>query len=344
MKPHPLLFPFSLIYGCAVQVRNWFFDIGILKSVDVGVPVISVGNITAGGTGKTPMVIAIGNMLVAAGKKIGVISRGYGRAASGTIVVSNGARILADAITGGDEPLLIARCLKSAIVIVDKRRTRAAQKAVKEYGVEVIILDDGFQHRYVKRNIDIVLMDGNNSPFKTALLPAGYRREPLKSLNRATVVIVTKVNSEISAKPLLARKEITTQNKYSSSFQAAGIKHVLGNVEQSLELLKGHSAIAVSGVARPENFLREIELQGVKIKEAFSFPDHHRYTKEDVVSILNSFIKEKADFILTTEKDGVKLEPFNKELNVVPVFALLMSVSVYQREQWEKYILSAVGC
>ncbi len=115
---------------------------------------------------------------------------------------------------------------------------------------------------------------------------------------------------------------------------------MLGSIEQSLSLLKGHSVIAVSGVAHPGNFLREIELQGVKIKQALSFSDHHRYRKEDIVRILNTFIKEKADFILTTEKDGVKLEAFHHELNAVPVFALLMNVSIHQPEQWKKYILS----
>ena len=343
MKPHPLLFPFSLIYGCVVRVRNWFFDIGILKSVDVGVPVISVGNITAGGTGKTPMVIAIGNMLIDAGKKVGVISRGYGRTSSGTLVVNDGVHILADALTGGDEPLLIARRLKGAIVIVDEQRARAALKGVKEYGVDVIILDDGFQHRYVKRDIDIVLMDENNSPFNTALLPAGYRREPLRNLKRASAVVVTKVHSEISANSLLTRKEVTTQNKYSSSFQATGIRHVLGDVEQSLALLKGHSAVAVSGVAQPEGFLREIESKGVKIKKTFSFSDHHRYTKEEIVSILNSFIKEKTDFILTTEKDGVKLEAFKNEFNGVPAFALVMNIAIHQQGQWKNYILGALS-
>jgi len=342
VKPHPLLYPFSFIYGCVIWLRNWFFDIEILKSVDVGVPVVSVGNITAGGTGKTPMVIEIGGMLIEAGKKIAVVSRGYGRESSGTMVVCDGKQILADAAKGGDEPVLIAHRLKSAVVIVDKNRVNAARKAVNEFGAEVIILDDGFQHRYVKRKIDIVLMDENNSPFNTSMLPAGYRRELRSSLRRANAVVATKVASQVSALTILERKEVTAQNKFSSSFQAVGVRHVLGEVQQSLQLLKSHSAIVVSGIAHPENFLRELEKLGVKVKNAFSFNDHHRYTREDVIRILNSFVNEKADFILTTEKDGVKLEAFREELNIVPIFSLVMDVSVHQKERWKKFILSAI--
>lgn len=343
MKPHPVLFPFSLLYGCIIWARNLFFDIGILKPVDAGVPVISVGNITAGGTGKTPVVIAIGQLLIEAGRKVAVICRGYGRKSNGTVVVCDGKQILADAEKGGDEPVLIAQRLKSAVVIADKNRVRGAVRAIHEYNVEIIILDDGFQHRYLKRRIDLLLMDGNNSPFNTFLLPAGYRREPINSVKRATAVMVTKLRSAISAQPILERKEIVTQNKFTSAFKATGIRHLYSDVLQSLVLLKGRSAIVVSGIARPQSFVSEVELLGVKVRGAVAFSDHHSYTQEDIVRILNLFAHEKTDFILTTEKDGVKLQKFKDALSIVPIFSLVMDIQVHQHERWKQYIFSVLA-
>ena len=185
------------------MIRNWLFDIGILKSVDVGVPVISVGNITAGGTGKTPIVENIAKIFIEQGKKVAIVSRGFGRASRGTVVVSDGKNILAKAKDAGDEPLYLAQRFNSVIVVVDEQRVRGAQLAVTKYGAEIILLDDGFQHRYLKRDIDIVLMDSQNSPFVTSLLPAGYRREPLRSLQRANAIIWTKVK-RLTGRPLFS--------------------------------------------------------------------------------------------------------------------------------------------
>jgi tetraacyldisaccharide 4'-kinase len=342
VKPHPLLFPFSLVYGFVVVVRNWFFDVGIFKSEDVGVPVISVGNITAGGTGKTPMVIQIGNLLLESGKKVAVVSRGYGRNTSGTLVVCDGTTLLGNALSSGDEPTFIAQKLPGAVMIVDEQRVRAAKKAVKEFGCEVIILDDGFQHRQIKRNLDIVLMDKNSLPFNTMMIPAGFRREPLSSLRRANAMVLTKVTNDWNTEIIFNDPRLyQIKNKFSSSYQPEGIKHIFGNVKQSLEMIKGRSVTAFSGIAKPESFHRNIELAGGKIKKTFVFRDHHIYTASNIRSILKEFSDNNTELILTTEKDAVKLIKFREELKAVPIFSLMMNLKIHQQEQWQKTIFDA---
>jgi len=343
VKPSRLFLPLVPLYGLATILRNWFFDIGILQSVDVGVPVTSVGNITTGGTGKTPIVKSIASILAENKNRVAIISRGYGRSSQGTVIVSDGKNILADADSGGDEPLLLAEQMRNVIVIADEDRVRGAKKAIEEFGATVIVLDDGFQHRYIKRTKDIVLIDSNQSPFDTPLLPAGYRRELLSSFKRADAVMVTKSDGVAGAKTALNHKQLTLiENKFSSSFQPSGIRHVFGGVKQSLEMLKGHNAIVLSGIARPESFQKSLEQCDVSVKKYFNFPDHHVFTHDDVLKVVKSFTEHKADFIITTEKDAVRLKKFEAELQRIPIFALTMEAVVHQNEAWKKYLLSGL--
>ncbi|MEW5799125.1 MAG: tetraacyldisaccharide 4'-kinase [Bacteroidota bacterium] len=343
MKPHPILYPLSLVYGCGVWTRNLLFDNGILKSVDVGVPVISIGNITAGGTGKTPMTIEVAKYFLGRGKRVAVVSRGYGRMSRGTIVVSDGMNLLANVAQGGDEMLFIARQLPNAIVIADEKRVRGAKKAVEEYRADIIVLDDGFQHRYLQRRVDVVLLDGTWSLMKSMLLPAGYRREPLNSLRRADAVVVTKVRDPLDASPIMSDPNVATvTNKFSSSYVPVAVINVFGGVRQPLDILKGHSVIAMSGIANPKSFESNIESLGAAISSRFAFADHHRYTNEEIRQVLETHRLQRTDFIITTEKDAVKLSEFKNEFSEIPVFALMMEVQIHQQEQWKQFLSSAV--
>ncbi len=336
--------PLVPLYGVVTMLRNWFFDIGIFQSVDVGVPVISVGNITAGGTGKTPIVKSVAAILLESGKNVAIISRGYGRRTSGTVIVSNGKNILADVDSAGDEPLLLARQLRSVIVIVDEDRARGAKNAIEEFGANVIVLDDGFQHRYIKRTKDIVLIDAHHSPFETSLLPAGYRRELISSFKRVDAIVVTKAHDVNEALPLLEQRQFDSiVNKFSSSFRPTGISHLFGGVKQSLEMLENHTAIAFCGIARPKSFQQSLELCGVRVKQYYNFPDHHKFTHDNVEEVIRSFITHKADFIITTEKDAVRLKQFDTILTQLPIVVLTMDVVVHQAEQWKKYLLSGLS-
>jgi len=343
VKPHWILFPFSIVYGLVVWLRNLFFEIGVLHSVDVGVPVISIGNNTAGGTGKTPLVVDVVRILMESGKKPAVISRGYGRVTHGTIVVCNGSDLLATAASAGDEPIQIARMTGHAIVIVDEDRVRGARKAIKDFGADVIVLDDGFQHRYLQRTKDIVLIDAQQPPFETMMIPAGYRRESMGSLKRADAIIVTKSESVSAAGVLLNDRRIDFEGeKFSSSYQPVGIKHLFGGIEQSLEILKGRTAVVFCGIAKPESFLKQLNACGVIIQYSEVFPDHHRFTDADISSVINRFQSSSADFILTTEKDAARLDEFEDRLTTLPVSALMMNVDVHQKEEWKQYLLDGL--
>ncbi len=343
MKPHPILYPLSLVYGFVVWIRNVLFDSGILKSVDVGVPVISIGNITTGGTGKTPMTIEVAKYFLDRGKRIAVVSRGYGRVSQGTIVVSDGLNVLANVAQGGDEMLLIARQLPNAIVIADGKRVRGAKKAVEEYRADMIVLDDGFQHRYLHRHVDIVLVEGSRPLMKTMLLPAGYRREPLNCVRRADAVVVTKVHDPLDASLIVSDPNVAAvTNKFSCSYVPVAVMNIFDGVRQSLEILKGHSVVAVSGIANPVSFENDIESSGAKISSQFAFADHHRYTNENVWQISETYRVKRADFIVTTEKDAVKLSEFKNEFSEIPVLALKMAVQIHQQEQWENFLFMAV--
>jgi tetraacyldisaccharide 4'-kinase len=337
------MFPLSLIFGSVVQLRNLFFDIGFLSSENVGVPVISIGNITSGGTGKTPVTADVVNILRDAGMRPAVISRGYGRVTAGTVIVCDGKTILANARTGGDEPVQLARMTKHAIVIADEVRVRGARLAIEEFKADVIVLDDGFQHRTLQRTKDIVLIDANNPAHETLLLPAGYRREPMSSLKRAGAVVITKVKNTADAAVLLDNAAHDFSGAiFSSEYRPAGISHIFGGVGQSLEILKGHSAVIFSGIAGPERFEESIRSCGVTVKRAFRFPDHHRFERKEIEAIVNAFYTSKADFLLTTEKDAVRLDEFEPLLAALPVSALRMEMVVHQRETWKAYLLDGI--
>ncbi len=340
MKPQPWLAPLTPLTAAAVEVRNRFFDAGLFRSVDVGVPVISVGNITTGGTGKTPAVKNIVSLLSAEGKRVAVISRGYGRRSRGMVVVSDGKNILADADSAGDEALMIASGLPGTVVIVDEQRVRGAATAVKEYHVDVIVLDDGFQHRHIRRRADIVLIDAHHPPSRTAMLPAGYRREPIRNLRRADAVVITKADDRAHAESVIKSERLPAGIPvFSGSLSVAGVAHLFGGVRQSTDILKGQAGILLSGIARPEQFRRTAISAGLRIADEMVFPDHHRFSENDIQRMTALFAAVKADVIVTTEKDAVRLRPFRDRLEQLPIFAVLVNMEIFQPEQWKEFLL-----
>ena len=186
-----MLLPLSWVYGAVIAARNAAFDTGIFRCRSAGVPLIAVGNMTAGGTGKTPVVEMLVRLLRQRGVSPGVISRGYGRTGRGVVVVADRECVYADAGTGGDEPVQIARKFPGVPVVVGERRFEAAVTAVRRCGAQVIISDDGFQHRWLHRDCDLVVVDGSSDLAAEPLLPAGVRREPMRALRRAHMVALT---------------------------------------------------------------------------------------------------------------------------------------------------------
>jgi len=332
-----LLLPFSLFYWLGVAVRNWFFDIGFIKSIKVSVPVISVGNISAGGVGKTPFVELLVER-ISINHQLAVVSRGYKRQSTGTVVVSDGHGIVSSVDNSGDEPIQLAHKYPTLIVVVDERRVRGARKAV-DLGAKLILLDDGFQHRYLHRDLDIVILTAEEILSGDLLLPAGNRREPLISLTRADLIVVARCAD------IEEYEHVCAVGRKSHSLPAnipiiglktklKAIKRVLINEIVKSELFANRNIIAFSGIGNPKSF-EDVMLQAnIKVLNHVVFSDHHWYTESDIETIIDTRKKTKADFIITTEKDAERLrDRFRRFLEDEPVIVVEIQQEILSGEQ-----------
>jgi tetraacyldisaccharide 4'-kinase len=310
----PLLLPLSYLYGAGVILRNWFFDAGVLQSQAVGVPVISVGNLSAGGVGKTPFVELLVKKLAHKKRKIAVVSRGYGRATSGTLVVSNGSVRCAEASDAGDEPAQLAAKYHDCVVIVDEQRVRGAKYAVEKFGADVIVLDDGFQHRYIRRDADIVIVPAAEAVRPEWMLPAGNRREPWNSLHRATMVAISRCESEAEYEEALnALRRWTTAPAVALSTKVSAFRRASTRFSVDLGGLRGKSVVAFSGIGNPLSFEKMLRSLGVNLKKHIAFPDHHAYSVSELTGLESEARDLEADFLVTTEKDCARLDPAREQ-------------------------------
>ncbi len=274
-----LLLPLSWAYGAAVRARNRRYDRpGAAHRATI--PVLCVGNLTAGGTGKTPMVAWLVRRLQAAGRRPCIVTRGYGgRAGRGPLLVSSGGGPLAGSDVAGDEPVLLARALPGAIVLAGSDRVAAAAAAAAE-GADVVVLDDGFQHRRLARDLDLVLLDGT-APFGNGrLLPAGPLREPLDGLARASAVLVTRCrpDANVATVAAAAAREAPGLQVLRTGHRRAGFVSAEGEPAE-----KPVRALAFCGIGNPIPFLRDLEEEGVEVASARVFPDHHPYLPREIV-------------------------------------------------------------
>lgn len=292
-----LLWPIALIYGAVVCLRNLFFDLvtrfGLLDA-EAGATVISIGNLSAGGTGKTPMAIFLSERWKAAGLRVGVVSRGYGRSTRGSLAVdtSRGDR----ATRYGDEPSLIAERTGLPVQVGEKRLV-AARDLVAREGVPLVLLDDGFQHRWINRVFDIILIDASEPENEFHLLPVGRLREPLSSLRRADLVILTKTN-RTSAENVAALEERVRSIR-------TGIP-VLRFVDE-LEWSSAGVVVLAAGIARPESFFESVRALSVPIATTRAFDDHHVFRPHDAAELATVAKDNGAARVVVTEKDFSKL-------------------------------------
>ncbi len=300
---------FSLLYGCLIRCRNWFYDRGILPSVKVDVPAICIGNITTGGTGKTPLVIWLCNYLQQKGLKCAILTRGY-KTEPGQM---------------SDEPALLAKACGNTPVIVNSDRVAGAKKAIQEHNAEILIMDDGFQHRRLRRNMDILAVDAT-CPFGYGkMLPAGLLREPLTSLSRAQTTIITRADqadaSQISSIEQTLRKYAPEAGIAQTTHQHT---HATGLNETAIDLetLRNKKVFAFCGIGNPEAFFESLSKSGLAVVGQQTFDDHHTYTKADMDSVAAEARKSGANVVLCTEKDWSKCEALISDENE-PVFASL---------------------
>jgi tetraacyldisaccharide 4'-kinase len=314
----PLLFPLSMVYGFIVSLRNLLFDLKVLKSTEFKFPVISVGNITVGGTGKTPHVEYLISLL-SESFRVGMISRGYKRKTKG--YVEAGKKTGPDEI--GDEPYQIHSKYPKVKVAVDSKRVRGITMMMEQpEKVNVVILDDAFQHRYVKPGVSILLIDYHHPLHKDCLLPAGNLRESADAIDRANIVIITKVPEHI--KPIEKRIWIKQLNLYPyqylyfTCFKYDNLMPVFSSKRKqvSLEELRNSdtSVLLVAGIADPTTFREAIGKYNVKLTTLF-YPDHHDFSEQDLseIRIKSDAMEGKIKLIITTEKDAVKIRPFDIE-------------------------------
>ena len=314
-----LLVIFALPYGWLLRLRAWGFRAGIFRTRHLDRPVISVGNIAVGGTGKTPMTALIARILLSQGKRVAVLSRGYGGTSSGAArIVSDGKTLFMTAAEAGDEPYLLARDVLGLIVVVGSDRYQAGRLADRELQPDVFLMDDGYQHLRLHRDLNILLLDGND-PFGNGwTLPAGFLREPKTAMRRADLIIFTRCDE--GASPAIdAPAGIPV---LSARHRLSGIVPLEGGETCLFSTLYGERVLAFAGIAYPDRFFAGLAEMGIDVVGSLSLPDHMVYDERSVAGIRKSFINAGATCLITTAKDAVKLEKHRKQLAKVWVAQL----------------------
>jgi len=339
----------SLIFTVIVQVRLWLYRHRIIRPNTLGCQVISVGNLTVGGTGKTPVVEVFARNLQQQGRKVAILSRGYKskelpflqkmsqRITTGKIetpprVVSDGKRLLLDSDTAGDEPYMLASNLPDVAVVVDKDRVKAGKYAIKELGCDTLILDDGFQYLKLGHRLDIALVDQTNPFGGGHLLPRGLLREPMRNIKRAGFIFITKCNEGGAPELKEQLRRMNPHAEISECRHAAKyLKNVFGSTTYELDKLKGMKIAAVSGIAVPESFENALRDFGAEIVYTRRFTDHHRFSQQEIINTINQSIKAGAEAILTTEKDAVRF-PFVERLDI-PILFMRVEIEMFTGEE-----------
>lgn len=314
----------SYLFSGIAQSRLWLYRKRILHDQPLGCLVVVVGNLTVGGTGKTPVVEKFARALRDRGRKVAILSRGYKskapplwrkwwNALSHTQeppprIVSDGTRVLLDSEQAGDEPYMLARNLPGVIVLVDKNRVKAGAYAIKRFGCDTLVLDDGFQYLPLKGRLNLLLVDKTNPFGNGHLLPRGILREPIKHLKRASYVFLTKSNGQRDAElEELIRRHNPGVDIIECAHRPQYLQRFGSDERVPLEFLKGKRVGAFSGIAVPESFEKFVRDLGGRLEFSRRFLDHYRFVSEDFVSIFTEAIERKVEFIVTTEKDAVRL-------------------------------------
>ena len=327
--------PFSLLFSAVVRVRNFLYEKAILRTEQPPLPIISVGNLTVGGTGKTPFVLWLARLLHTRHRRVAILSRGYKGQNTGVTTVGMDGRVQATPEEVGDEAVMLARTF-SGVVLAGRDRVRAARLAQETSGAEVSILDDGFQYRRLGRSLDILLLDAQQK--ETWLLPAGPFREPSTAIRRADLVVVTKGETVQEQQDYAASLHIREKPLFFANPRPTALIHSTHGEWQELPLfsLAYKKVVTVSGVAAPDLFHRFVREADAEIRDMMVFPDHHVYTERDWQAIVSA--SRACDFVVTTEKDLVKLEKF--PFATGKLVALRIDMEVNEVEQFLAFIES----
>ena len=318
--------------------RIWAYRWNFFPTNKLSCRVISVGNLTLGGTGKTPVVMMIAEILRGNGRKPGILSRGYGGNSKNEVnVVCDGKNILLPTSIAGDEAVMMAQRLKNVPILVGSDRYQTGLYAIKHFGVDTLILDDGFQHLALKRDMNILLFD-HQRPFGNGeLFPAGELREPIDQVHRADFVFITRYSGS-SYPPGISEQLIKDLPIIKSTLRLDSLLNLSDGETVDIKKLQDHPIAAFSGIANPNDFRRLLEQSGARVVFYHPFPDHHDYNLSDLKHIEDSALKSGAKIILTTEKDAVKIKPNSISL---PFYKVALEMEILEgREVFNQQILN----
>src|SRR5213082_2766479 len=334
-----ILYALSFIYDRLVQLRLYLYRKRVLRERALGCLVISIGNLTVGGTGKTPIVEKFARALRAGGRRVAILSRGYKsvprraprkwwqfwrkKEPAPPRIVSDGKTLLLDSLTAGDEPYMLANNLKDVIVVVDKDRVKSGLFAIKELKADTLLLDDGLQYLHLKHRLDIVLID-KQAPFGNEyLLPRGTLREPPRNLRRASYIFITKSTGEPNDQLI---ERIRRYNRTAEIIECAHRPLYLQNIYSGerlmLDRLRGAFIGSICAIAVPESFEGALKTLGANVNLALRYIDHHYYTEAELRSFINRCIRRDLALIITTEKDAVRMPRLLEAEVKVPIYFL----------------------
>ena len=338
------LFGSSKFFQVAVKIRRWLYNFRILRDKTLGVQVIAIGNLTVGGTGKTPVVEKFARELRDAGRNVAILSRGY-RSKPAPLhrrllnrillradqtpprVVSNGKSLLLDSEMAGDEPYMLASNLKDVVVLVDKDRVKSGRYAIEKFGCDTLLLDDGFQYWDLRgRRHDVVLIDRQQPFGNEHLLPRGTLREPPSHLARAHTIFITKSDGKTAE----LRQRIASLNSTAAIIecihQPLYFEDVFTGERKGLDLLTGKKVASLSGIAQPESFEQSLVKLGGELVYSKRLADHHRFTQQEILNAINRAKKRQAEIIVTTQKDAVRFPKIDRR--DVPFYFMRVEIKI----------------
>ena len=347
----------SLLYGTGAGIRQKLFAHGILSAVSIDRPVISIGNLTAGGTGKTPMTIHLSRLLRAMNFEVMIVSRGFKSLSEKTgAVVSDGRTIRCDAQSAGDEPYLMARLVERVPVMVGKSRVETAIAGLRRFDPDVIVLDDAFQHQYLARDLNLLLLDAENPIGNGYLLPRGPLREPVSAIQRADALVFTRSQGKtnerqrelsrmIYPKPVFHCRHTPVLRSVVPAMHSLDANEPFHCPDFSLDLMQARPVFAFSALARNETFWSTVLGLGASVLGTMGFPDHHRYSPEDIETLVEAAHRAGCSTLVTTDKDFVRLPRLALPMELIAIGVDIDFGDAHAR--WQQFIFerltSAVG-
>ena len=339
-----VLYACSKLFQVAIKIRRFLYNVRILRDSTLGVQVIAIGNLTVGGTGKTPVVEKFARELRDQGRNVAILSRGYRSKptpmhqwllnklllrddTTPPRVVSDGKSLLLDSEMAGDEPYMLASNLKDVVVLVDKDRVKSGRFAIEKFGCDTLLLDDGFQYWKLRgRRQDIVLIDRQKPFGNERLLPRGTLREPPSHLARANTIFITKSDGKTED----LRRRIALLNPTAGIIECIHhplyLEDVFTGVRVNLEDLKGRKVASLSGIAQPESFEQSLVDLGAKLVYSKRFADHHRFTQQEIINAINRGKKRQAETIITTQKDAVRFPKIDRR--DLPIYFMRVEIKI----------------